>query len=73
MKQLKILHIIKKSAYDGASVFPVRLIDNLENYDHELLSIYKGSAHTVIREKNIEYQLLLGKRDDSLINKIIAN
>lgn len=41
----RILHIIQRTSYDGASILPQRLIEALPDYNHFLLSCYKGSAH----------------------------
>lgn len=49
----KILHIIIKSRYDGVTSYSTRLIKSLPDYDHQLLSCYKGPAHNEITEMNI--------------------
>ncbi|MBT8379447.1 MAG: glycosyltransferase family 4 protein [Ignavibacteria bacterium] len=58
----KILHIINKSSYDGVTSYTIRLIKHLPQYDHEILSCYKGDADEEIDALNINSVSLLNKR-----------
>jgi glycosyltransferase involved in cell wall biosynthesis len=55
----KILHIIIKSSYDGAAVYPVRLCDKMEEYDHMIISCFKGNAYEEILTKGIKCENLV--------------
>ncbi|MBI9073495.1 MAG: glycosyltransferase family 4 protein [Melioribacteraceae bacterium] len=54
----KILHIILRSSYDGASVLPVRVIRHLPEYDHKIVSIFKGALFEETEEE-INYDHLI--------------
>ena len=49
----KILHIIVKSQYDGVTSYSTRLINSLPDFDHLLLSCFKGPAYNEITAMNI--------------------
>lgn len=70
MKKISILHIIQKSSYDGASIFPLRLIDELPEYEHFLLAIFSGSAEKEIKLGGYNYKALL-KSDNLILKRII--
>jgi len=55
----KILHIIVKSHYDGVTSYSIRLIKNFPQYDHQILSCYKGNAIDEIKGMNIPCEHLL--------------
>ncbi len=58
----KILHIIVKSQYDGVTSYSIRLIKNLPQYDHQILSCYKGNAVEEINRMNISTVHLLNTK-----------
>ena len=60
-----ILHIIIKSSYDGAAVFPVRLCEKMEEYDHTIISCFKGNAYEEILAKGIKCENLISTHDIS--------
>ena len=62
----KILHIIVKSQYDGVTSYSIRLIRNLPQYDHKILSCYKGNAIEEIKGMNISYEHLLNANSISI-------
>jgi len=62
----KVLHIIVKSSYDGVTSYSIRLIKNLPQYDHQILSCYKGNAIEELKEMNISYELLLNSGSISI-------
>jgi len=62
----KILHIIIKSAYDGVTTYTVRVIKALPQYDHQILSCYKGNAIKEIKGMNISYEHLLNTQTISI-------
>jgi len=55
----KILHIIDQSYYAGVTTYAVRIIKYLPQYDHQILSCYKGNAIEEIKGMNISYEDLL--------------
>jgi glycosyltransferase involved in cell wall biosynthesis len=55
----KILHIIVKSQYDGVTSYSIRLIKNLPQYEHHILSCYKGGAISEILGMNITCEHLV--------------
>jgi glycosyltransferase involved in cell wall biosynthesis len=55
----RILHIIQRSSYDGASVYPLRIINELDEFDHTILAIYKDSAHVELNKLDIKYSYLI--------------
>ena len=55
----KILHIIIKTSYDGAAVYPIRLCDNLKEYDQTIISCFKGNAFDEILAKGIKCENLI--------------
>lgn len=68
----KILHIIIKSSYNGAAVYAFRLCAKLNNYDHTIISCFKGNSYeellvngikceNLINSDNISYKYLLLK------------
>ena len=61
----KILHIIIKSSYDGAAVYPVRLCDKIDEYDHRIISCFKGNAYEEILNKGIKCENLLSSHNIS--------
>ena len=61
----KILHIILKSSYDGTAVYPVRLCDKMEEYDHTIISCFKGNAYAEILNKGIKCENLISNHNIS--------
>jgi glycosyltransferase involved in cell wall biosynthesis len=61
----RILHIIIRSSYDGAAVSPVRLCLHMKEFDHEIISCYKGNAFEEILNLGIECENLLNVSDVS--------
>jgi len=61
----KILHIIIKSSYDGTTVYPVRLCEKMEEYDHTIISCFKGNAYEEILNKGIKCENLISSHDIS--------
>jgi len=68
----KVLHIIAKTSYAGITSYVVRIIKDLPEFNHEIVSCYKGSAfeeilnegivcHNLIKKGNISYRYLLLK------------
>jgi len=55
----KILHIIAQPTYSGVTTYSVRIIKNVQQYDHHILSCYKGNAFEEIRVMNISYENLV--------------
>lgn len=62
---IKVLHIIIKSSYDGAAVYPVRLCTYLKEYDHEIVSCFKGNAYQEILNLGIKCENLLSTHNIS--------
>jgi len=54
-----VLHIIIKSSYDGAAVYPVRLCEKIKEYDHTIISCFKGNAFEEILAKGINCENLV--------------
>ena len=55
----KILHIIVQSSYAGVTTYTVRIIKNLSQYEHYIISCYKGNAYKEIRAQNIACENLI--------------
>jgi glycosyltransferase involved in cell wall biosynthesis len=54
-----VLHIIIKTSHDGAAVYPVRLCDNMKEYDQTIISCFKGNAFEEILAKGIKCENLI--------------
>jgi glycosyltransferase involved in cell wall biosynthesis len=63
----RILHIIVKTGYDGVTSYTTRLIKYLPQYNHHILSCYKGSAITEVEGMNVNCEHLI---NDDCINNI---
>jgi glycosyltransferase involved in cell wall biosynthesis len=61
----KVLHIIIKSSYDGAAVYPVRLTEKMKEYDHTIISCFKGNAFEEILAKGIKCENLINSNNIS--------
>ena len=57
--RIKVLHIIIKSSYDGAAVYPIRLCTHMKEYDHEIVACFKGNAYEEILNLGIKCENLL--------------
>jgi len=55
----KILHIIVKSSYAGVTTYTIRIVKNLSQYEHHIISCYKGNAYKEIRAQNIACENLI--------------
>ncbi len=55
----KILHIIDQSSYAGVTTYAVRIVKILPQYNHHIISCYKGNAFDEIRAMNIPYENLV--------------
>lgn len=47
----KILHIVLKASYNGATIYATRLSTNLNEYNHEIVSCFNGNAFSEINNK----------------------
>jgi len=50
---MKILHIIVQSSYAGVTTYTVRIVKNLSQHEHYIISCYKGNAYKEILAQNI--------------------
>jgi glycosyltransferase involved in cell wall biosynthesis len=57
--KISVLHIIIKSSYDGAAVYPIRLCGALEAYHHSIISCFKGNAYEEILANGIKCENLV--------------
>jgi len=55
----KVLHIIDQSSYAGVTTYAVRIVKNLPNYNHHIVSCYKGNAFDEISAMNIHCENLV--------------
>lgn len=55
----KILHIVIKSSYNGATVYAVRLCSSLKEYDQEIVSCFNGNAYDETVHSGIACENLL--------------
>ncbi len=49
----KVVHIVSRSSYDGAVLVAFRIMENLKEFKHVLLSCVKGSASEELNEAGI--------------------
>lgn len=61
----RILHIIIKSSYNGATVYAVRLCQHLKEYEQEIVSCFKGNAYEEIIKSDFNCVNLLSNEDIS--------
>lgn len=66
---MKILHIVIRTSYDGAMILPFRIIKNIPEYDHYVVSCYRGSAAQELENNGINLTHLL--QTNSIKNKSI--
>ncbi len=61
----KVLHIIIRSSYDGSAIYPVRLCEKMEEYNHTIISCFKGNAYEEILAKGIRCENLINSNNIS--------
>jgi glycosyltransferase involved in cell wall biosynthesis len=66
----KILHIIPRSSYDGASISAFRIAKNLTEYSHTVLAGYRGNAFDEFLENKVNCYNLSGSVKINFYTKI---
>lgn len=61
----KNLHIIAQSSYAGVTTYTIRIVKNLPEYEHHIISCYKGNAYKEILEDNIACENLINWKNIS--------
>lgn len=66
----KILHILNSISYDGAAILSFRIVMITPQYNHEVISVFKGSAVDEFKRNGIVCSYLLDKKSHGLNFKL---
>lgn len=67
---MKILHILNSVSYDGAAISAFRIAKMLPLFDHEMISLFNGSAVNEFKKNFVNYSFLLDRKPEGVTSKI---
>ncbi len=67
---VKILHILNSITYDGAAIHAFRVVKMSQQFNHNMISIFNGSAVDEFKKNSVNCSVLLKRKPEGASSKI---